>query len=422
MTGTETFYFGKTYERIVNAKTGETQHKHFVYADGKLIALNTQIRDKENKLKNKQVRYLHYDALNSVDMITDGYGNVVERRSYDTWGKQRKVLWRSSSASELIQEVITNRGYTGHEEIKEVGLIHMNGRVYDQELGRFLSADPHIQAPFLVNSFNRYSYVMNNPLKYVDPTGFSWVGGETCNVSTGEGCKTSKSTSSPDNGGKGNNDDDHQGKTAEKSKTTSNVSKEESVVDSDTKADSSGEDNEKESIKSELNKIERSIEKYDWDSFLDNMHFSLDVLGQTFGLGVGPDLLNAGIYAAEGKFGDALISGFAAVPFIGNGATSVRIGRRLEAIVAKGPRKLLEPVYKTAKEAKVAAEKLGFRKIKETTHGGQAVYQRGKNEFITRDLDGHNGGAWKMADSVKNLGKKETRDGTFDTNLNRIGD
>ncbi|MCE0494154.1 RHS repeat-associated core domain-containing protein [Vibrio salinus] len=238
--GTETFYFGKTYERIVNAKTGETQHKHFVYADGKLIALNTQIRDKENKLKNKQVRYLHYDALNSVDMITDGYGNVVERRSYDTWGKQRKVLWRSSSASELIQEVITNRGYTGHEEIKEVGLIHMNGRVYDQELGRFLSADPHIQAPFLVNSFNRYSYVMNNPLKYVDPTGFSWVGGETCNVSTGEGCKTSKSPSSPDNGG--NNDDNHQGKKAEESKTTSDVSAKESVVGSDTNADSGGDE------------------------------------------------------------------------------------------------------------------------------------------------------------------------------------
>jgi len=51
-------------------------------------------------------------------------------------------------------------------------LIHMNGRVYDQELGRFLSADPFVQSPFMTNSFNRYSYVMNNPLKYTDPTGF----------------------------------------------------------------------------------------------------------------------------------------------------------------------------------------------------------------------------------------------------------
>ena len=75
---------------------------------------------------------LHYDALNSVDMITDGYGNTVERRSYDTWGKQRKVAWQSESPLEVMQLAITNRGYTGHEEIVEVGLVHMNGRVYDQ--------------------------------------------------------------------------------------------------------------------------------------------------------------------------------------------------------------------------------------------------------------------------------------------------
>jgi hypothetical protein len=49
----------------------------------------------------------------------------------------------------------------------------------------------------------------------------------------------------------------------------------------------------------------------------------------------------------------------------------------------------------------------------------QAVFKRGK-DFITRDSDGHNGGAWKMADSVKNVGSKETRTGTFDLTLNRI--
>jgi RHS repeat-associated protein len=90
--------------------------------------------------------------------------------------------------------------------------------------------------------------------------------------------------------------------------------------------------------------------------------------------------------------------------------------------VADDTRKLATPIYKTTKEAKAAAEKIGFRKIKETVHDGQAVFQRGKNEFITRDIDGHNGGAWKMADSVANLGKKETRSGTFDVNLKRIGD
>ncbi|MEZ9526804.1 RHS repeat-associated core domain-containing protein [Enterovibrio norvegicus] len=170
--GINTFYFDKTYERVTDTNTGDVQHKHFVYADGKLIALNTQTRDSQDKLKDKQIRYLHYDALQSVDMITDGYGVVVERRSYNVWGKQRKVIWQDDSPTHVEQAVITNRGYTGHEEIEEVGLIHMNGRVYDQELGRFISADPIVQAPFVTNSFNRYAYVWNNPLKYVDPTGY----------------------------------------------------------------------------------------------------------------------------------------------------------------------------------------------------------------------------------------------------------
>ncbi|TFH93132.1 type IV secretion protein Rhs [Vibrio ouci] len=172
--GIETFYFGKSYERVTDTNTGVVQHKHFIYADGKLIALNTHTDDGENKLKDKQTRYLHYDALNSVDMITDGYGVVVERRSYDTWGKQRKVAWREEGPLDVVQQAITNRGYTGHEEIVEVGLVHMNGRVYDQELGRFISPDPFVQAPYVTNSFNRYAYVMNNPLKYTDPTGYLW--------------------------------------------------------------------------------------------------------------------------------------------------------------------------------------------------------------------------------------------------------
>ena len=82
-------------------------------------------------------------------------------------------------------------------------------------------------------------------------------------------------------------------------------------------------------------------------------------------------------------------------------------------------RALEGPVFKTTKEATQAAETLGFKRINETING-QAVYKKG-NQYITRDVDGHNGGAWKAADSVANLGKKETRLGTFDAQLNRIG-
>ncbi|MBF6033708.1 hypothetical protein H8F23_10640 [Pseudomonas sp. P155] len=76
---------------------------------------------------------------------------------------------------------------------------------------------------------------------------------------------------------------------------------------------------------------------------------------------------------------------------------------------------------KTNAEAQQAAKKLGFEKINETIHGGQAIFKKGKY-YITRDIAGHVGGAWKMADSVKSLGSKKTRSGTYDINLNRIGD
>ncbi len=73
-----------------------------------------------------------------------------------------------------------DRGFTGHEHLVEFGLIDMNGRVYDPMLGRFLSPDPYVQLPGYADNFNRYSYCLNNPLVYTDPSGeFIWfvVGG-----------------------------------------------------------------------------------------------------------------------------------------------------------------------------------------------------------------------------------------------------
>jgi RHS repeat-associated protein len=67
---------------------------------------------------------------------------------------------------------ITTRGYTGHEMVDDMGIIHMNGRIYDSRLGRFLQADPFIQAATNTQSYNRYSYVLNNPLNATDPSGF----------------------------------------------------------------------------------------------------------------------------------------------------------------------------------------------------------------------------------------------------------
>jgi RHS repeat-associated protein len=68
---------------------------------------------------------------------------------------------------------ITPDGFTGHEHLDNLDLIHMNGRVYDPQLGRFISADPFVSSPYVGQSLNRYSYVWNNPLSFVDPSGFN---------------------------------------------------------------------------------------------------------------------------------------------------------------------------------------------------------------------------------------------------------
>jgi RHS repeat-associated protein len=77
-----------------------------------------------------------------------------------------------------VRPVDTPRGFTGHEHLDAVGIIHMNGRIYDPALGRMLSPDPNVPDPTVTQSFNRYAYVRNNPLSYTDPTGFWEDGGD----------------------------------------------------------------------------------------------------------------------------------------------------------------------------------------------------------------------------------------------------
>lgn len=167
--GDTTLYVGGLYERM-NKTNGRVDQKHYIYANGQLVAEHI-VSNRDGRL----TRYLHRDALGSVDLVTDSYANVVDRRSFDAWGKMRDLPWKPDASLldplYITQLPFTNKGYTGHEHIQEVGLIHMNGRVYDATLGRFLSADPFIQAGSMSQNYSRYTYVMNNPLKYNDPSG-----------------------------------------------------------------------------------------------------------------------------------------------------------------------------------------------------------------------------------------------------------
>ncbi len=163
---TTTDYVGSSYER--RSRLNEPDELvHYIRAGGGTVAIYTEIDD-GNSLTDK-TRYLHKDHLGSVESITDEQGVVTEHLSYDAHGKRRQSDWNAGTPA-IPNE--TPRGFTGHEHLDGVGLIHMNGRVYDPTLGRFLSADPHVQAPSDTQSFNRYTYVKNNPLSYSDPSGF----------------------------------------------------------------------------------------------------------------------------------------------------------------------------------------------------------------------------------------------------------
>ncbi|GGO64095.1 RHS repeat domain-containing protein [Bowmanella pacifica] len=126
--------------------------------------------------------YTHRDRLGSAVTYTNEGGLVTARRQYDPFGKPRHWDGEMMDVAKLrhympIEGVnnlaISRKGFTDHRHMDEVQLIHMNGRVYDYNVGRFLSVDPIIQSPGNSQSINPYSYIMNNPLAGTDPSGYT---------------------------------------------------------------------------------------------------------------------------------------------------------------------------------------------------------------------------------------------------------
>ena len=138
------------YERVTEGDS----IRHFYYGEGNALCVRSGSQD-------NQYYYVCTDNLGSVVRIVDDNGTSVFNATYDSWGRQMVTK----------NDIGFLRGYTGHEMMPEFGFINMNGRLYDPILGRFLSPDNYVQLPDFSQSFNRYSYCLNNPLKYVDPDG-----------------------------------------------------------------------------------------------------------------------------------------------------------------------------------------------------------------------------------------------------------
>ncbi|XYH97782.1 RHS repeat-associated core domain-containing protein [Sorangium sp. So ce1128] len=160
----ETLYFGDLYERVTDVATRAVEHRYNVHSPERVVAVVTRGGAEPG------TRYVHVDHLGSVDALTDEDGDVIERRSYDPFGQRRNPVWGQPAPASFSSG--TTRGFTGHEGDEELGLVNMRGRMYDPRIGRFLTTDPIVQAPLSGQSWNPYSYVGNDPLNHVDPSGF----------------------------------------------------------------------------------------------------------------------------------------------------------------------------------------------------------------------------------------------------------
>jgi RHS repeat-associated protein len=173
---------GLYYEEDITP-TG-TRKKHYVSAGGQTVAVIVCTASPCTTVANTSTQYWHNDSLGSVSVVTSEAGAVVERLAYEPFGKRRQASGVGDPNGNLAPA--TDRGFTGHEQLDEVGLINMNGRLYDPALGRFVSADPGLPYPNSTQSYNRYSYMQNNPLGGTDPSGMVDSANNGCNSSASE--------------------------------------------------------------------------------------------------------------------------------------------------------------------------------------------------------------------------------------------
>ena len=113
------------------------------------------------------------DFQGSLSALTDESGNVLEKYAFDPWGNRRDPDdW---SQEDSRKGWLVDRGYTLHEHLDAFGIINMNGRVYDPLTAVFFSPDPRLQSPDNWLNYNRYAYCLNNPFRYTDPSGYTWI-------------------------------------------------------------------------------------------------------------------------------------------------------------------------------------------------------------------------------------------------------
>ncbi len=174
--GMETTYFiGDLLEKVISA--GSVNYRHYIYAGPTKIAIYTPTSGAP------QVYYVREDHLGSMSGILNSDGTSYVKESFTAFGARRSsCTWSGPPTAGNLQAIdaVTRHGFTWQTALGAMGLNDMNGRIEDVVTGRFLSPDPVVPDATNTQDFNRYSYVRNNPLTFIDPSGFDGVSPSGC--------------------------------------------------------------------------------------------------------------------------------------------------------------------------------------------------------------------------------------------------
>ncbi|MGH8241770.1 MAG: FG-GAP-like repeat-containing protein [Steroidobacteraceae bacterium] len=165
--GTETtIYVGGILEKVT-VPSG-TAWRHYIGAGSAKVIYTRWSTGTIN------TKYVTSDHLGSSTVVMDSAGAALVNLSFGSFGARRGSNWTGTpSAGDWTQiSNSTRHGFTSHEQLDSVNFVHMNGRVYEPALGRFISADPFLPGILGSQAPNRYAYVGNRPQSLVDPSGF----------------------------------------------------------------------------------------------------------------------------------------------------------------------------------------------------------------------------------------------------------
>ena len=164
-----TIYVESLFEKVTDSGSGKVTFKNYIRAGGMMVAMKAR-----DSWGADNTTYLHGDHLGSVSNYTDGAGSSMVAASYDAYGDRRGANWTGDPTSGELTTMnnLTRRGFTEHEMLDSTSLVHMNGRVYNPAIGKFVTADPVTPCNLGTQQWNRYAYVGNRALSATDPSGF----------------------------------------------------------------------------------------------------------------------------------------------------------------------------------------------------------------------------------------------------------